>query len=94
MSEATGSSTTSETIYVYLVDEGTDVWRPTRGRRIGAQVYEVLATSNYDPAIETWQFVPGTLVQCEERVLRGDRVLVAVRAVDDFRGNSTMAPPQ
>lgn len=79
MSEGTISNT--ETIFVYLSDEGTDVWRPTLGRKIGHMVFEVLAPSNYDPENEKWEFVPGTIVECTERILDGTRVLVAVRQV-------------
>ena len=94
MSEATGSSTTSETIYVYLVGEGTDVWRPTRGRRVAPMTFELLPTPGYGLAGEKWQFVPGTVVQCEERVLSGDRVLVAVRRVAVPPSGGPKAPPQ
>jgi hypothetical protein len=71
----------TETIFVYLKDEGTDVWRPTLGRRVSHMVFEVLATSDYDLENETWEFVPGVLVECEERILGGASVLVAVRQV-------------
>jgi hypothetical protein len=71
----------AETIFVYLQEEGTDVWRPTLGRKIGHMVFEVLATSDYEPEDEKWQFVPGTIVECEKRILNGATVLAAVRQV-------------
>lgn len=71
-----------ETIYVYLLESGTDVWRPTRGRRLTASTWEVLATAGYDPGLEKWQFVPGTVVECVPRRLEGVEVLVAVRRAD------------
>jgi len=79
MSERTISNT--ERIFVYLKDEGTEVWRPTLGRKISHMVFELLATPDYDPEDETWEFVPGTVVECEERILNGASVLVAVRQV-------------
>ena len=39
--------------------------------------------SDYDPELETWQFVPGSLVECEWEEHMGERVgliLVAKRA--------------
>ena len=73
----------TETIYVELLNEGTSAWRPTMGRRVGPQAFELLATPNYDPEHEEWQFVPGTVVRCNERVLSCGPVLVAVERVDD-----------
>ncbi|MGO9118884.1 MAG: hypothetical protein ACLQPD_14905 [Desulfomonilaceae bacterium] len=84
MLEETTSNT--ETIFVYLKDEGTDVWRPTLGRRVGHMVFEVLATPDYDPEDEKWEFVPGTIVECEESILNGARVFVAVRHVAPGQG--------
>lgn len=71
----------TETIYVYLLNEGTDVWRPTQARRVAGMRFEVLATTDYDPEIEVWQFEPGCVVECEERVIGGQLSLVAIRAV-------------
>jgi hypothetical protein len=66
-------------IYVQLLDEGTDCWRPTDGRCVRGMTYEVLVTPKYDPEDESWEFVPGTVVECEYRKLSGGVVLVAVR---------------
>lgn len=73
----------AETIFVYLKEEGTDVWRPTLGRKIGHMVFEVLPTPDYNAKDESWEFVPGTVVECEERILNGASVLVAVRQLED-----------
>jgi hypothetical protein len=54
----------TETIYVRLLDEGTDVWRPTLGRRVGPMTFEVMPTPNYDPEDEKWEFLPGRVVRC------------------------------
>jgi hypothetical protein len=81
MSEQTTSSTRN-TIYIPLLNEGTDVVRPTTGIRIGENTYRVLATDNYDPNVEDWAFPPGTIVECvtETRSDRGPKqVLVARR---------------
>jgi hypothetical protein len=59
----------TETIYVRLLDEGTVVWRPTQGRKVGPMTFQVLPTPRYDPKNERWEFVPGRVVNCrwEER---------------------------
>lgn len=67
------------TIYIRLLDEGTEVFRPTSAEPVGA-LFKVLPTSNYDPQDEKWEFVPGSVVKCEKRKLQGDEVLVAVKA--------------
>jgi hypothetical protein len=55
-----------ETIYICLLDEGTEVARPTRARRHGNGVYLVLPTPDYDPGLENWEFPPGSIVQVQE----------------------------
>jgi hypothetical protein len=63
------------TIYMPLLDEGTDVWRPVEAVREG-DGYLVLGPM---PSEETWKFAPGTVVRCEFRVFSdGTRDLVAV----------------
>ena len=58
------------TIYIYLLDEGSDCYRPTQGIPLGNYVYQILATPDYDPEDEHWQFPPGSIVRCvlEERM--------------------------
>ena len=79
MSAAMDSSTS--TIYVELLDEGTFVMRPTEGVRMSELRFTLLPTSDYDPELETWRFVPGTVVDCEWEEYHGEQLLVAKRAV-------------
>lgn len=74
-------STVPVVVYVRLLDEGTDVWRPTTAREVGSATYELLPTSDYVPSDETWEFQPGTTVRCEWRDLSGGRCLAALRWV-------------
>lgn len=67
----------TETIYVRLLDEGTNVWRPTQGRKVGLMTYEVLATSDYDPQGEQWEFAPGRIVKCGWQPKSGGPALIA-----------------
>lgn len=74
----------TETIYIRLLDEGVDTWRPTHGERIRGNVFKVLPTDDYDPEDEEWEFVPGSIVQCElqKKTSRGEpkEILVAISA--------------
>ena len=77
MSAETASSTETVEIYVPLLNEGTAVLRPTKGLLIGRDTVQVLATADYDPAVEEWEFPPGSKVRCFSEVLDGRKLLVA-----------------
>ena len=80
MSAAMDSSTS--TIYVHLLDEGTTVVRPTQGAPLGGDVYRILPTPDYEPDDEHWQFPPGSIVRCVRETRDGDEVLVAHEVVE------------
>jgi hypothetical protein len=66
-------------IYIYLLDEGTDVWRPTEGEEVAEMTFRVLPSPNYNPEDEHWAYLPGTIVRCAYKTLSaGKSVLVAV----------------
>lgn len=65
-------------IYIYLLNEGVEVWRPTQAVDLGNGSYKILATENYDPDDETWQFPPGSVVRGENKKLSEGTVLVAI----------------
>lgn len=77
MSAETVSCTDAVELFVPLLNEGTDVLRPTTGRLLGPDVVQVLATIDYDPAIEEWEFPPGSKVRCFKETRAGRSVLVA-----------------
>lgn len=77
MSGAMGSSTNSVEIFIPLLDEGTDVLRPTQGLVLGPNEVQVLATPDYDAAIEDWEFPPGSKVRCVSELKGGRELLVA-----------------
>lgn len=54
-------------IFVYLLEEGADAWRPTEAESIGDGLFKSLPTPDYDPEDEVWEFPPGSIVQCETR---------------------------
>lgn len=66
------------TIYVRLLNEGTDVLRPTTGVFVRPDAIRVEPTAGYDPDDEEWEFPPGSEVRCVlER--RDDRLLFVAR---------------
>jgi hypothetical protein len=77
-----GSSTETQTItlYVRLLDEGTNCWRPTQAELVKEGIYRLLPTTNYNPDDESWEFLPGTLVRCQTLMLSEGSKIVAVAA--------------
>ena len=51
-------------LHIPLVNEGTDVLRPTTGISVAPDVVRVQATDDYDPDTEVWEFPPGSEVRC------------------------------
>jgi hypothetical protein len=77
MSEETALSTNVIVVYIPLLNEGTDVLRPTTGVVLGPDTVRVLPTADYDPAAEQWEFPPGSQVRCVTERRGGREVLVA-----------------
>ncbi len=63
-------------IFVRLLDEGVEVWRPIRAEHLGGSVYRI-AAQDYDVEIETWEFEPGARVVCELVNTSDGRILAA-----------------
>lgn len=57
------------TIYVALLDEGVDVWRPVDGELVGPNLYRVAGPV---PEGERWQFAPGEIVHSKPMNRSGD----------------------
>lgn len=57
---------TKKLIYIRLLNEGTDVSRPTEALELGSGLFRVLPTHDYDPEDEEWEFLPGSVVECEK----------------------------
>jgi hypothetical protein len=66
-------------IYVQLLDEGVDAWRPVDAINEGGGVYRLPDAA---PPDEAWAFPPGSRVRCETRRLSGDLVQVACAVAD------------
>jgi hypothetical protein len=67
----------TEKVFVALLNEGTEVWRPVPAAHIRGTVYKLGGSV---PEDEEWQFLPGQFVECENKTFSGGTtVLVAIR---------------
>ena len=66
-------------LFIYLLEEGTDVWRPTQAVAIGDGLFKILPTPEYEPEDEVWEFPPGSIVRCETRQNDTGEYIVAVK---------------
>lgn len=67
-------------IYVALLDEGVDVWRPIEAQHLHDNVY-LIVSQPYDRGIERWQFEPGDRVRTQIVASSDGRVLAATDKV-------------
>ncbi|HEY4196658.1 MAG TPA: hypothetical protein VGM63_14040 [Mucilaginibacter sp.] len=68
-----------KTIYIKLLDEGVDVYRPVPAVEIEDNTFEIMGHDIYDPENEVWEFSPGTFVAVEKHNLNKEMALVAVK---------------
>jgi hypothetical protein len=66
------------TVYVQLLGEGTQVYRPVPASQVAPSVYILGGAEFYDLEDEEWEFLPGTRVVVEGRIKEGVAVLVAI----------------
>jgi len=76
-------STNAIQLYIPLLNEGTDVLRPTTGIFVRPDVVRVEPTADYDPEIEEWEFPPGSEVRCVAEHREGQQILVARSRVQE-----------
>lgn len=72
------ASEVSTTVYVKLLDEGTDVWRPVPAQRLAPKLCRLTDDPTQKPDDEVWQFELGAVVRCEYRTLSEGNCLVAI----------------
>jgi hypothetical protein len=51
-------------IFVSLLNEAVDVWRPVLAERVQGNVFRII-DQPYERKAEVWQFEPGDVVVCE-----------------------------
>ena len=62
-------------VYVQLIGEAVDCWRPVPSKELHTGVFEILGIV---PTGEQWEFGPGARVRCREQAFSdGKRGLVA-----------------
>lgn len=79
MSAAMDSDTKTVDILVRLLEEGTDVSRPTKATVLQNGLYKILPTVGYNPDNETWEFPPGSVVSAEKRRDESGEYLLAIK---------------
>jgi hypothetical protein len=67
------------TIYVALLDEGTDVWRPVSAEPVGNNVFRIDPRAKM-PDDERWEYGPGETVRCRQRRFESGSGLEAFEA--------------
>lgn len=71
------------TIFVALLDEGIDVWRPVHARPLDGGLYRIVGV-DADTSDETWQFPVGAIVTCEHKQFAdGESGMTAVAQIDE-----------
>lgn len=66
------------TVYVQLLGEGTQVYRPVPASQVAPDIYVLGSAESYDPEDEEREFLPGARVVVEERIIEGAAVPVAM----------------
>lgn len=69
----------TDIVYVRLLDEGADVWRPARAMKVREGIYRILGPHSRLYSDENWEFLPDCLVECEWTALTDGTHLVAKR---------------
>ncbi len=74
----------NQTIYVKLLNEGVDVWRPVVAENVADAISFLILPSptNVVPSGEEWEFKPGSRVLTKEVELEGNLVKVAYKRVE------------
>ena len=70
-------------VYVKLLEEGTEAYRPVPALLIESNIYKLLGHKIHDPLDEIWEFLPDTIVQTKVREIVDKKLLIAVKAVED-----------
>jgi hypothetical protein len=76
--------TDARIIFVRLLGEEVDVWRPVRARYVRRNTYRIVAQA-YDAEVESWEFSPGDLVECELTIVQDGEILAAIRMADEYQ---------
>jgi hypothetical protein len=68
-------------IYIRLMGEKMDVWRPVEASRMGKNTYKIISP-NPEPDIEKWEFKKGEIVKGKKKVFSdGHTGTIAVKKI-------------
>jgi hypothetical protein len=67
-------------IYVALIGENINVWRPIQAEHLDGNLHRIV-NQQYDREIESWQFKPGEVVECEIVESSNGRILAATKSI-------------
>ena len=65
-----------KTIYVKILNEGTEVWRPVQALKIENDIYKITQETEFD---EEWEFNCNELVHCIVSKNGSDKYLKAIK---------------
>lgn len=72
-----------ETIFVALLDEGVEVWRPVQARPVDGGHFRIIGVEA-DTSDDTWQFPAGAIVKCvNQQFADGTSGITAVEQVGE-----------
>jgi hypothetical protein len=63
-------------VYVRLLEEGTEVYRPVSAERLSSKIF--VLSSQKAPEDEVWEYAPGTKVRVATRILSQGPVPVVI----------------
>jgi len=66
-------------IYVKLLDEMVEVWRPISASHPGGNIYKI--EKQEIPDYENWEFQPGDTVETRTREAFGKKTIVCIRKI-------------
>jgi hypothetical protein len=70
------------TIFIRLLEEGTEVYRPVNALEVGESVYRI---EDCMPEDEIWEFQSGDIVYCIMKDFEGETRLAAINKTDISR---------
>ena len=65
-------------IHVRLLNEGTEVARPTKAVRLPNGLFKLLPTPGFDSNNEHWEFPPGSIVAVQSQIWSSGEVMLAI----------------
>ena len=77
-------------IFVYLLDEGTDAWRPVNAEHIRDDLYRI---PDVPSSAEKWEFGSGDCVRCEMKTFADKVQRLAAREKCAVDSRSGVTPP-